>query len=86
MDDKFLCYSRFVDDGPCVGKRLSMAQLSCGLVQMVNEGGLVTQELLRVKGQIDKSNSNLGGIGEMGIMAPKAEASWRGAVNVTFTS
>lgn len=35
---------------------------------------------------MDMSNSNLEAIGEMGIMTPKAEASWRGAGNVTFTS
>lgn len=67
-------------------ERLSMARLSCGLVQMENEGvlgysGITPSQMAKLT-----CMSNLERIGERGIMTPKAEASWRGAVNVTFTS
>lgn len=68
------------------GERLSMAMPSCGLVQMQNEGGLWCSEITPSQMANGQCMSNLEGIGEMGIMRPKAEASWRGAVNVTFTS
>lgn len=47
---------------------------SCGLVQMENEGGLCYSGITPSQNGKWTCMSNLEGIGEMGIMTPKAEA------------